>query len=558
MTNSNTRRNVGEIHSPTGSDLSAKSWSTEAPMRMLMNNLDPDVAERPEELVVYGGIGRAARNWECFETIVAQLKNLEEDETLLVQSGKPVGVFRTHADAPRVLIANSNIVAHWATLDHFTELDRVGLMMYGQMTAGSWIYIGSQGIVQGTYETFSEVGRQHFGGDLTGKWILTGGLGGMGGAQPLAATMAGASIIAVECQPSRIEYRMRTGYLDTSAETLDEALEIMNRSHAEGKPVSIGLLGNAAELFPDILEKGIRPDIVTDQTSAHDPVYGYLPIDWTVEEWVDRRERDPKAVEEASKESMAKQVRAMLGFHRSGIPVLDYGNNLRQMAKDVGVDDAFDYPGFVQAYVRPLFCQGKGPFRWAALSGDPEDIYRTDEKVKELIPDDPQLHQWLDLAREKIKFQGLPARICWLGLGQRHRVGLAFNELVRSGEVSAPLVVGRDHMDSGSVASPNRETEGMKDGSDAVADWPLLNAMLNTASGATWVSIHHGGGVGIGYSQHAGMVALADGTEDAARRLERVLWNDPATGVMRHADAGYDIAIETAQENDLNLPMLRG
>ena len=558
MTNSNTRRNVGEIHSPTGSDLSAKSWSTEAPMRMLMNNLDPDVAERPEELVVYGGIGRAARNWECFETIVAQLKNLEEDETLLVQSGKPVGVFRTHADAPRVLIANSNIVAHWATLDHFTELDRVGLMMYGQMTAGSWIYIGSQGIVQGTYETFSEVGRQHFGGDLTGKWILTGGLGGMGGAQPLAATMAGASIIAVECQPSRIEYRMRTGYLDTSAETLDEALKIMNRSHADGKPVSIGLLGNAAELFPDILEKGIRPDIVTDQTSAHDPVYGYLPIGWTVEEWVDRRERDPKAVEEASKESMAKQVRAMLGFHRSGIPVLDYGNNLRQMAKDVGVDDAFDYPGFVQAYVRPLFCQGKGPFRWAALSGDPEDIYRTDEKVKELIPDDPQLHQWLDLAREKIKFQGLPARICWLGLGQRHRVGLAFNELVRSGEVSAPLVVGRDHMDSGSVASPNRETEGMKDGSDAVADWPLLNAMLNTASGATWVSIHHGGGVGIGYSQHAGMVALADGTEDAARRLERVLWNDPATGVMRHADAGYDIAIETAQENDLNLPMLRG
>jgi len=558
LTNSNTRRNVGEIHSPTGSDLSAKSWSTEAPMRMLMNNLDPDVAERPEELVVYGGIGRAARNWECFETIVAQLKNLEEDETLLVQSGKPVGVFRTHADAPRVLIANSNIVAHWATLDHFTELDRVGLMMYGQMTAGSWIYIGSQGIVQGTYETFSEVGRQHFGGDLTGKWILTGGLGGMGGAQPLAATMAGASIIAVECQPSRIEYRMRTGYLDTSAETLDEALKIMNRSHADGKPVSIGLLGNAAELFPDILEKGIRPDIVTDQTSAHDPVYGYLPIGWTVEEWVDRRERDPKAVEEASKESMAKQVRAMLGFHRSGIPVLDYGNNLRQMAKDVGVDDAFDYPGFVQAYVRPLFCQGKGPFRWAALSGDPEDIYRTDEKVKELIPDDPQLHQWLDLAREKIKFQGLPARICWLGLGQRHRVGLAFNELVRSGEVSAPLVVGRDHMDSGSVASPNRETEGMKDGSDAVADWPLLNAMLNTASGATWVSIHHGGGVGIGYSQHAGMVALADGTEDAARRLERVLWNDPATGVMRHADAGYDIAIETAQENDLNLPMLRG
>ena len=554
--NNRLRRNATEIRSPIGTELTAKSWATEAPMRMLMNNLDPDVAERPEELVVYGGIGRAARNWECFDQIVSQLTTLEEDETLLVQSGKPVGVFRTHADAPRVLIANSNIVANWATLDHFNELDRAGLMMYGQMTAGSWIYIGSQGIVQGTYETFCEVGRRHFGGNLSGKWILTGGLGGMGGAQPLAATMAGASMIAVECQPSRIEYRRRTGYLDTQAETLDEALEIVDRSHKDGKPVSVGLLGNAAEIYPEILERGIRPDVVTDQTSAHDPVNGYLPVGWTVEEWIDRREREPKAVEKASKESMAVQVRAMLAFHRAGIPVLDYGNNLRQMAKDVGVEDAFDYPGFVQAYVRPLFCEGKGPFRWAALSGDPEDIYRTDEKVKELIPDDPQLHNWLDMARERIKFQGLPARICWLGLGQRHRMGLAFNELVRTGEVSAPIVIGRDHMDSGSVASPNRETEGMIDGSDAVADWPLLNALLNTASGATWVSIHHGGGVGIGYSQHSGVVVLADGTDDAARRIERVLWNDPATGVMRHADAGYDIAIESAREHGLNLPMI--
>lgn len=554
--NNRLRRNATEIRSPTGSTLTAKSWATEAPLRMLMNNLDPDVAERPEELVVYGGIGRAARNWECFDQIVSQLTTLEADETLLVQSGKPVGVFRTHADAPRVLIANSNIVANWATLDHFNELDRAGLMMYGQMTAGSWIYIGSQGIVQGTYETFCEVGRRHFGGNLQGKWILTGGLGGMGGAQPLAATMAGASMIAVECQPSRIEYRLRTGYLDTQAETLDEALEIVERSHKEGKPISVGLLGNAAEIYPEILERGIKPDVVTDQTSAHDPINGYLPVGWTVEEWVDRREREPKAVEKASKDSMAVQVKAMLAFHHAGIPVLDYGNNLRQMAKDVGVEDAFDYPGFVQAYVRPLFCEGKGPFRWAALSGDPEDIYRTDEKVKELIPDDPQLHNWLDLARERIKFQGLPARICWLGLGQRHRMGLAFNELVRTGEVSAPIVIGRDHMDSGSVASPNRETEGMIDGSDAVADWPLLNALLNTASGATWVSIHHGGGVGIGYSQHSGVVVLADGTDDAARRIERVLWNDPATGVMRHADAGYDIAIDSARENGLNLPMI--
>ena len=554
--NNRLRRNATDVRSPTGTQLNAKSWATEAPLRMLMNNLDPDVAERPEELVVYGGIGRAARNWECFDQMVSQLSNLNDDETLLVQSGKPVGVFRTHADAPRVLIANSNIVANWATLDHFNELDRAGLMMYGQMTAGSWIYIGSQGIVQGTYETFCEVGRRHFGGDLSGKWILTGGLGGMGGAQPLAATMAGASMIAVECQPSRIEYRMRTGYLDTQAGTLDEALEIVERSHKEGKPISVGLLGNAAQIYPEILERGIQPDVVTDQTSAHDPVNGYLPVGWTVEEWVDRREREPKEVEKASKQSMSIQVKAMLAFHRAGIPVLDYGNNLRQMAKDVGVEDAFDYPGFVQAYVRPLFCEGKGPFRWAALSGDPEDIYRTDEKVKELIPDDPQLHNWLDMARERIKFQGLPARICWLGLGQRHRMGLAFNELVRSGEVSAPIVIGRDHMDSGSVASPNRETEGMIDGSDAVADWPLLNALLNTASGATWVSIHHGGGVGIGYSQHSGVVVMADGTDDAARRIERVLWNDPATGVMRHADAGYDIAIDCARENGLNLPMV--
>tara|TARA_Y100001934_G_scaffold258512_1_gene328734 strand:+ start:472 stop:2121 length:1650 start_codon:yes stop_codon:yes gene_type:complete len=547
---------MGEIRSPVGTELNALSWATEAPLRMLMNNLDPDVAERPEELVVYGGIGRAARNWDCYETIVEQLKTLKDDETLLVQSGKPVGVFRTHADAPRVLIANSNIVANWATLDHFTELDRVGLMMYGQMTAGSWIYIGSQGIVQGTYETFVEVGRQHFDGDLTGKWILTGGLGGMGGAQPLAATMAGASMIAVECQPSRIEYRMRTGYLDTKADTLEEALAFVENSHADGKPVSVGLLGNAAEIYPQILAGSVRPDVVTDQTSAHDPVNGYLPIGWTVEEWIDRREREPKEVERSSKESMAHQVRAMLGFHREGIPVLDYGNNLRQMAQDVGVEDAFDYPGFVQAYVRPLFCRGVGPFRWAALSGDPEDIYRTDERVKELIPEDPHLHNWLDMARERIKFQGLPARICWLGLGQRHRIGLAFNEMVKNGELSAPIVIGRDHMDSGSVASPNRETEGMKDGSDAISDWPLLNALLNTASGATWVSIHHGGGVGIGYSQHSGVVVMADGTDDAARRIERVLWNDPGTGVMRHADAGYEIAIECAKENGLNLPMI--
>ena len=557
MNTRNARRNVAEIRSPTGNELTAKGWATEAPLRMLMNNLDPDVAERPEELVVYGGIGRAARTWECFEQIVAALTKLELDETLLVQSGKPVGVFRTHPDAPRVLIANSNLVAHWATLDHFGELDRLGLMMYGQMTAGSWIYIGSQGIVQGTYETFAEAGRQHYDGVLRGKWILTGGLGGMGGAQPLAATMAGASLLAVECQSSRIEYRLRTGYLDTSATTLDEALNAITQSRKTGRPISVGLLGNAAEVYPEIVRRGIRPDLVTDQTAAHDPVNGYLPAGWSVEEWMERRARAPKEVERAAKASMAVQVEAMLAFHRSGVPALDYGNNLRQMAKDVGVADAFEYPGFVQAYIRPLFCRGKGPFRWAALSGDPEDIYRTDEAVKKLFPEDGHLHNWLHMARERISFQGLPARICWLGLGERQRAGLAFNELVRSGEVSAPIVIGRDHMDSGSVASPNRETEGMKDGTDAVADWPLLNGLLNTASGATWVSIHHGGGVGIGYSQHAGMVVVADGTEEASRRLERVLWNDPATGVMRHADAGYEIAIDCAREHGLNLPMLQ-
>lgn len=557
MTSMKAGRNLSDIRSPTGNTLTAKSWGTEAPMRMLMNNLDPDVAERPEELVVYGGIGKAARNRECFERIISALTRLDDDQTLLVQSGKPVGVFQTHRDAPRVLIANSNLVAHWATLDHFTDLDRAGLMMYGQMTAGSWIYIGSQGIVQGTYETFSEVARQHYGGDLAGRWILTGGLGGMGGAQPLAATMAGASLIAVECQPSRIEHRLRTGYLDTSATSLDEALAIVKKASTSGKPMSVGLLGNAAEIFPEIVERGIRPDVVTDQTAAHDPVNGYLPVGWTVDDWVARREREPREVEKAAKRSMAAQVRAMLTLYEMGVPVVDYGNNLRQMAKDVGVANAFDYPGFVPAYVRPLFCRGKGPFRWAALSGDPDDIYRTDEAVKELIPDDPHLHSWLDLARQNIKFQGLPARICWLGLGERHRAGLAFNELVQRGELSAPIVIGRDHMDSGSVASPNRETEDMLDGSDAVADWALLNALLNTASGATWVSIHHGGGVGIGYSQHAGMVVVADGTEDAARRLERVLWNDPASGVMRHADAGYETALACAREHGLDLPMLQ-
>ncbi|MBW4034654.1 MAG: urocanate hydratase [Proteobacteria bacterium] len=548
--------NARVIRAPHGTTLSAKSWLTEAPLRMLMNNLDPDVAERPEELIVYGGIGRAARDWESYDRILASLRNLESNQTLLVQSGKPVGVFTTHADAPRVLIANSNLVPQWANWEHFNELDRKGLMMYGQMTAGSWIYIGSQGIVQGTYETFVEAGRQHYNGDLTGRWILTGGLGGMGGAQPLAATMAGASMLAVECSASRIDMRLRTRYLDAQARTLDEAMAMLDHARASGKPISIGLLGNAAEIFPEILARGIRPDMVTDQTSAHDPVNGYLPAGWSLAEWEDRRVSDPAGVTAAAKRSMADQVRAMLGFWRLGIPVLDYGNNIRAMAQDVGVADAFDFPGFVPAYIRPLFCRGIGPFRWAALSGNPEDIYRTDAKVKELIPDNPHLHHWLDLARERIAFQGLPARICWVGLGDRHRLGLAFNEMVASGELSAPVVIGRDHLDSGSVASPNRETEAMRDGSDAVSDWPLLNALLNCASGATWVSLHHGGGVGMGYSQHAGMVIVADGTEAAAQRIARVLWNDPATGVMRHADAGYDSAIDCARSHGLDLPFL--
>jgi urocanate hydratase len=548
--------NARRIRAPRGSEISAKSWQTEAPLRMLMNNLDSEVAEKPSELVVYGGIGRAARDWESFDRIVSALRELEADETLLVQSGKPVGVFRTHPDAPRVLIANSNLVGHWATWDHFNALDRKGLMMYGQMTAGSWIYIGSQGIVQGTYETFVEVGRRHYGGNLAGKWILTAGLGGMGGAQPLAAVMAGASLLAVECQPSRIEMRLKTGYLDVAARDLDEALELIERSCREGKPLSVGVLGNAAEIFPELVRRGVRPDVVTDQTSAHDPLNGYLPKGWTLAQWEEKRSSDPKAVERAARRSMAEHVRAMLEFHRHGIPTLDYGNNIRQMAKEEGVENAFDFPGFVPAYIRPLFCRGIGPFRWAALSGDPEDIYRTDEKVKELLPDNRHLHRWLDMAREKIKFQGLPARICWVGLGDRHRLGLAFNEMVASGELKAPIVIGRDHLDSGSVASPNRETEAMRDGSDAVADWPLLNALLNCASGATWVSIHHGGGVGIGFSQHAGMVIACDGTPEAGRRIERVLWNDPASGVMRHADAGYEEAIACAREHGLNLPSL--
>jgi len=542
------------IRAATGTKLTAKSWVTEAPLRMLMNNLDPMVAERPEELVVYGGIGRAARNWECFDAIVKALTKLEGDQTLLVQSGKPVGVFRTHPDAPRVLLANSNLVPHWANWDHFNELDKKGLAMYGQMTAGSWIYIGSQGIVQGTYETFVEMGRQHYGGSLAGRWLLTAGLGGMGGAQPLAAVMAGASCLAIECQPSRIEMRLKTGYIDVACDSLDEAMAIIEKSVADKKPVSVGLLGNAAELLPEMFKRGIRPDLLTDQTSAHDPVNGYLPAGWTLEQWLDKRESDPKSVEKAAKQSMAVHVRAMLDFQKAGVPTVDYGNNIRQMAKDEGVTNAFDFPGFVPAYIRPLFCRGIGPFRWAALSGDPQDIYKTDAKVKELLPDNKHLHNWLDMARERIKFQGLPARICWVGLGDRHRLGLAFNEMVAKGELSAPVVIGRDHLDSGSVASPNRETEAMKDGSDAVSDWPLLNALLNTASGATWVSLHHGGGVGMGYSQHSGMVIVADGTAEAARRLERVLWNDPATGVMRHADAGYEIAVECARQHQLDLP----
>ena len=556
MSETNRLRNAPAIRAARGSQLSARHWVTEAPLRMLMNNLDDEVAENPGALVVYGGIGRAARDWRSYEMICDVLRRLEDKQTLLVQSGKPVGVFETHADAPRVLIANSNIVPAWANWEQFNALDRAGLMMYGQMTAGSWIYIGSQGIVQGTYETFAEAGRQHFGGDLSGRWILTGGLGGMGGAQPLAGVFAGASVLAVECQPSSIEKRLQTRYLDHRTTSLDEALAMIGAACIEKRAVSVGLLGNAAEVFPELVRRGVVPDIVTDQTSAHDPSNGYLPAGWTLGEWHAKRESDPKAVAAAAKRSMVAHVQAMLDFKRMGAVVMDYGNNIRQMAKDEGLAEAFDFPGFVPAYIRPLFCRGVGPFRWAALSGDPEDIRRTDAKVRELIPDDPHLHRWLDMAQARIAFQGLPARICWVGLGQRHRLGLAFNEMVASGELSAPVVIGRDHLDSGSVASPNRETEAMMDGSDAVSDWPLLNALLNTASGATWVSLHHGGGVGMGYSQHAGMVIVADGTPDAARRLKRVLWNDPATGVMRHADAGYDAAKDWAQKMGLDLPMV--
>jgi urocanate hydratase len=551
---SDPRKNTRDIFPATGNDLSAKSWLTEAPLRMLMNNLHPDVAENPHELVVYGGIGRAARTWNDFDRIVASLRDLEEDQTLLVQSGKPVGVFQTHKDAPRVLIANSNLVPHWATWDHFNELDKKGLAMYGQMTAGSWIYIGSQGIVQGTYETFVEAGRQHYGGSLKGKWILTGGLGGMGGAQPLAAVMAGACCLAVECNPDSIDFRLRTKYVDEKAETLDEALEMIARWTAAGEAKSVGLLGNAADVFPALVERGVRPDIVTDQTSAHDPINGYLPQGWSMAQWREKRESDPKAVEKAARASMKIHVAAMVDFWNAGVPTLDYGNNIRQVALEEGLENAFAFPGFVPAYIRPLFCRGIGPFRWAALSGDPQDIYRTDAKVKEILSDDKHLHNWLDMARERISFQGLPARICWVGLGVRHKLGLAFNEMVRTGELSAPIVIGRDHLDSGSVASPNRETEAMKDGSDAVSDWPLLNALLNTASGATWVSLHHGGGVGMGFSQHSGMVICCDGSADADRRIARVLWNDPATGVMRHADAGYEDALDCARANKLNLP----
>lgn len=544
------------IHPPTGTTLNAKSWFTEAPLRMLMHNLDPDVSENPQELIVYGGEGRAARNWQCFDKIVETLKRLEDDETLLVQSGKPVGVFKTHSNAPRVLIANSNLVPHWATLEHFNELDRKGLMMYGQMTAGSWIYIGSQGIIQGTYETFVEIGRQHFNGSLKGKWVLTSGLGGMGGAQPLAATMAGASILAIECDPTRIEKRLQTKYLDTSCRDLDEALNTIEQHCAKGEAISVGLLANAADIYPRLIELGIKPDIVTDQTSAHDPLNGYLPKGWSLEKAAQMRKDDPQAVMDAAKQSMRIHVQAMVDFHKQGIPTVDYGNNIRQMAYDQGFKDAFAFPGFVPKCIRPLFCRGIGPFRWVALSGDAEDIYKTDQKVKELIPDNPHLHNWLDMARERIQFQGLPSRICWIGLGERARVGLAFNEMVKSGELKAPVAIGRDHLDSGSVASPNRETESMKDGSDAVSDWPLLNALLNTACGATWVSIHHGGGVGIGYSQHAGFVVVCDGSDDAAVRVKNVLTADPGTGVMRHADAGYEEAVACAREQRLDLPMM--
>ncbi len=554
----NPRHNIREIRSPRGAEITAKQWTTEAAMRMLMNNLDPDVAENPNELVVYGGIGRAARTWQDFDQIVASLKGLSEEETLLVQSGKPVGVFRTHKDAPRVLIANSNLVPHWASWGHFNELDKKGLMMYGQMTAGSWIYIGTQGIVQGTYETFVEAGRQHYGGDLKGKWILTAGLGGMGGAQPLAAVMAGACCLAIECDETRIDFRKRTRYVDEKATSLDEALEMIARWTKAGEAKSVGLLGNAAEILPELVRRGVKPDMVTDQTSAHDPLNGYLPKGWSLAEWKAKRESDPQAVEMAARASMREHVEAMVAFWNDGVPTLDYGNNIRQVAKEEGFENAFAFPGFVPAYIRPLFCRGVGPFRWVALSGDPEDIYRTDAKVKELTPGNDHLHRWLDMARDRIAFQGLPARICWVGLGDRHRLGLAFNEMVAKGELKAPVVIGRDHLDSGSVASPNRETEAMKDGSDAVSDWPLLNALLNTASGATWVSLHHGGGVGMGFSQHAGMVIVADGTEDAPRRLARVLWNDPATGVMRPADAGNASALECARDKGLNLPGILG
>ena len=555
---SDPRKNIRDIYPPTGPNLNAKSWMTEAPLRMLMNNLHPDVAENPHELVVYGGIGRAARTWQDFDTIVASLKDLEDDETLVVQSGKPIAIVKTHTDAPRVLIANSNLVPHWATWDHFNELDKKGLAMYGQMTAGSWIYIGSQGIVQGTYETFVEAGRQHYDGDLKGKWILTGGLGGMGGAQPLAAVMAGACCLAVECNPESIDFRLRTKYVDERADTLDEALAMIEKWTAAGEAKSVGLLGNAADVFPELYKSGIRPDMVTDQTSAHDPLHGYLPQGWSMAEWKDKQESDPKAVENAARASMKTHVAAMVDFWNAGVPTLDYGNNIRQVALEEGLENAFAFPGFVPAYIRPLFCRGIGPFRWAALSGDPEDIYKTDAKMKELFPENTHLHNWLDMAQERIAFQGLPARICWIGLGDRHRAGLAFNEMVASGELKAPVVIGRDHLDSGSVASPNRETEAMKDGSDAVSDWPLLNALVNTASGATWVSIHHGGGVGMGFSQHSGVVICADGTPEAAKRIERVLWNDPASGVWRHADAGYEEAIECAKANGLRLPRILG
>jgi len=545
------------IRAPHGTKLTAKNWLSEAALRMLMNNLDPAVAEIPSDLVVYGGIGRAARDWTCYDKIVESLTNLNDDETLLIQSGKPVGVFKTHVNAPRVLIANSNLVPHWATWDKFNELDKKGLMMYGQMTAGSWIYIGSQGIVQGTYETFVEAGKQHYQGNLNGKWILTGGLGGMGGAQPLAATMAGACMLAIECDANRIQKRLNTGYVDLQAKDLDDALALIKNACHEGKAISVALLGNAADIFPELVKRGVKPDMVTDQTSAHDPLNGYLPQGWTLEEAAKIRLTDPQKIITAAKKSMAVQVKAMLNFQKLGVPVFDYGNNIRQMAFEMGVKNAFDFPGFVPAYIRPLFCRGVGPFRWAALSGDPEDIYHTDQKVKELIPHDKHLHHWLDMARQRIHFQGLPARICWVGLGDRAKLGLAFNEMVRKGELSAPVVIGRDHLDSGSVASPNRETEAMRDGSDAVSDWPLLNALLNCASGATWVSLHHGGGVGMGFSQHAGMVIVADGSDAAAKRLKNVLTNDPATGVMRHADAGYDIAIECAHQHKLKLPMVK-